>query len=236
MPTDWTEVSHMKDKTNQVFWNRVSGRYDSFMRKDASLYDIICSLIRIHLHPGMRVLELAAGTGIISLRLANTGASITATDYSPAMIQKAKAKRVPRNVTFETADACRLRYADDSFDVVIMANALHIMPQPEQALKEVRRVLKPGGLFVCPTFVKPDNLSGKVRLGMLTLAGMKRYHTWNLKQLCEFLDKNHMHVTMKGMLSGTMPVAYVEAKADSARKVSTVNPLEEEDNRTAKKD
>lgn len=204
----------MKDKTNLVFWNRTSKFYDSFMGKDASLYNVICSLIRIHLHPGHKVLELAAGTGLISLRLANTGAAITATDYSESMIRKAKEKRVPHNVTFETADACRLEYEDNSFDMVIMVNALHIMPHPEEALKEVHRVMKPDGLFICPTFVMPDKLLGKMRLKFLSVIGMKRYHQWTLKQLCSFLEDNRMHVTVRGMLAGSMPVAYIEAKAD----------------------
>lgn len=57
-----------------------------------------------------------------------------------------------------------LPYADRSFDVVIVSNALHIVPQPEKALQEIGRVLKDDGVLVAPTFTHAENsLSGKIR-------------------------------------------------------------------------
>ena len=55
-------------------------------------------------------------------------------------------------------------YADQSFDVVIVVNALHIVPEPEKALSEIRRVLKDDGVLVAPTFTPADNaFFGKVK-------------------------------------------------------------------------
>ncbi len=65
-----------------------------------------------------------------------------ATDYSGGMIREAKKGAIPANLTFEAADATALPYADDSFDVVLIANALHVMPEPEKALREIDRVLR----------------------------------------------------------------------------------------------
>ena len=58
----------------------------------------------------------------------------------------------------------RLPYADKSFDVVIVSNALHIVPQPEKALQEIKRVLKEDGVLIAPTFTHAGNsFSGKVK-------------------------------------------------------------------------
>ena len=58
----------------------------------------------------------------------------------------------------------RLPYAEESFDVVIVSNALHIVPQPEKALQEIKRVLKDDGVLIAPTFTHAGNsFSGKVR-------------------------------------------------------------------------
>ena len=59
-----------------------------------------------------------------------------------------------------------LPYADESFDVVIVSNALHIVPQPEKALQEIKRVLKDDGVLIAPTFTHAGNsFSGLPRAG-----------------------------------------------------------------------
>ena len=61
------------------------------------------------------------------------------------MIEKAKKNYNSTKLHFSVQDARTLPYADQSFDVVIIANALHIMPEPEKALSEIKRVLKDDG-------------------------------------------------------------------------------------------
>ena len=75
------------------------------------------------------------------------------------MIREAKKGDYPSNLTFEVADATALPYKDDSFDVVLIANALHVMPEPEKALSEIDRVLKPGGILMYSTctLVRAEN-------------------------------------------------------------------------------
>ena len=99
------------------------------------------------------MLELATGPGMIAKHIASSAKSVTATDFAPKMIETAKKGSVPDNVSFEVADATNLRYQNDSFDLVVIANALHIIPEPEKALAEIDRVLKL--LFVLvPKFTK----------------------------------------------------------------------------------
>ena len=134
-------------KERKTFWDRNAGRYDRFMRKDRAAYDEMYELIR----PIVRhktVLELATGTGLIAKHIVNAAAHIEATDASAEMITEAKRDNRSAKLHFSVQDMFRLPYADKSFDVVIVSNALHIVPQPEKALAEIRRVLKIGGTFL----------------------------------------------------------------------------------------
>ena len=138
------------------FWDKNAGRYDRFMRKDRAAYDEMYELIR----PVVRyktVLELATGTGLIAKHIVNAAAHIEATDASAEMIAEAKRDTHSAKLHFSVQDMFRLPYADKSFDVVIVSNALHIVPQPEKALAEIRRVLKDDGVLVAPTFTHADN-------------------------------------------------------------------------------
>ncbi len=123
------------------FWDKNAGRYDRFMRKDRAAYDEMYELIR-PVVKGKTVLELATGTGLIAKNIVNAAAHIEATDASAEMIAEAKRDNRSAKLHFSVQDMFRLPYADKSFDVVIVSNALHIVPQPEKALAEIRRVLK----------------------------------------------------------------------------------------------
>ena len=138
------------------FWDKNAGRYDRFMHKDAAAYEQLYELLR----PVVRhkqVLELATGTGLIAKNIVNAAAHIEATDASPEMIAQAKQGNCSAKLHFSVQDMFRLPYADRSFDVIIVSNALHIVPEPEKALSEIRRVLKDDGVLVAPTFTHADN-------------------------------------------------------------------------------
>ena len=75
------------------------------------------------------VLELATGTGLIAKNIVNSAAHIEATDASPEMIAEAKRDNRSAKLHFSVQDMFHLPYADESFDVVIVANALHIVPE-----------------------------------------------------------------------------------------------------------
>ena len=155
-------------KERKTFWDKNAGRYDRFMRKDRAAYEEMYTLIR-PVVKAKTVLELATGTGLIAKHIVNAAAHIEATDASAEMIAEAKRDNQSAKLHFSVQDMFRLPYADKSFDVVIVSNALHIVPQPEKALAEIRRVLKDGGLLIAPTFTHAENsFSGKVRSTPLT--------------------------------------------------------------------
>ena len=159
-------------KKSENFWNRNAKRYDRFMRKDRAAYDEMYELIRPEVK-AKTVLELATGTGLIAKHIVNAAAHIEATDASAEMIAEAKRDTRSAKLHFSVQDMFCLSYAEESFDVVIVSNALHIVPQPEKALAEIRRVLKDDGVLIAPTFTHAGNsFSGKVRAFLMKRVGV----------------------------------------------------------------
>lgn len=107
----------------------------------ARALDALASALEIG--PGSRVLEPAVGTGRIAAPLAvRSFARVVGFDLSPAMLARARGKRL-RDVLL--ADATRVPVRDRTFDAVVFAHALHLIPDWRRALAEARRVLRPRG-------------------------------------------------------------------------------------------
>lgn len=197
----------------EKFWDKMSLVYDLFMKKDKNTYIVAVEKIKKTLGEDAEVLELATGTGIIGIRVAAFVKSVIATDFSENMIAQAKKKQIPPNITFEKQDATNLSYTVNSFDAVIIANALHVMPNPEKALDEIKRVLKTNGVLIAPTFVDhKKSLKAKVTSFIIELFGFKPVHVWTLESYAEFLQNNGFAVTTKEVIPCTFPLAYVVAK------------------------
>lgn len=199
------------------FWDRNAKRYDRFMRKDAAAYDAmyerICDSVR-----HKTVLELATGTGLIAKHIVNAAQSVEATDASSEMIGRAKAGDISQKLHFSVQDMFALPYADRSFDAVIVANALHIVPQPEKALAEIRRVLKDDGVLIAPTFVHAENsLSGKVKAFLMKLVGFPLKSKWTQADYLAFLRQNGWTLRRTEVLKASFPLCYAECeKAEMA--------------------
>ena len=191
------------------FWDKNAGRYDRFMRKDRAAYDEMYELIR----PVVRhktVLELATGTGLIAKHIVNAAAHIEATDASAEMITEAKRTRSAK-LHFSVQDMFRLPYANQSFNVVIVSNALHIVPQPEKALQEIKRVLKDDGVLIAPTFTHAGNsFSGMVRAFFMRMAGFPLRSKWTSAEYLRFLSQNGWTVRKSAVLKASFPLTYAE--------------------------
>ena len=198
----------MKERKN--FWDKNAGRYDRFMRKDQAAYEKMYALIR-SVVKAKTVLELATGTGLIAKHIVNAAAHIEATDASPEMIAEARRDNQSAKLHFSVQDMFRLPYADKSFDVVIVSNALHIVPQPENALVEIRRVLKDDGVLIAPTFTHADNsFSGKVNAFFMKLAGFPLHSRWTSEEYLKFLEQNGWAVRKSTVLKASFPLTYAE--------------------------
>ena len=198
----------MKEKKN--FWDRNARIYNRFMRKDHAAYETMYALIRPAVK-GKTVLELATGTGLIAKHIVNAAAHIEATDASPEMIAEAKRDNRSAKLHFSVQDMFCLPYADGSFDAVIVSNALHIVPQPEKALREIRRVLKDDGVLIAPTFTHAGNsFSGKVRAFFMKLAGFPLHSRWTSEEYLTFLQQNGWTVRKSVVLKASFPLTYTE--------------------------
>jgi len=108
--------------------------------------------------PGERILDLAAGTGTSSVALARAGAEVVAADFSPGMIAEGRRRHGHvRNVSFVEADATALPFADAEFDAATISFGLRNVNDPRRALREMLRVVKPGGRLVVCEFSHPPS-------------------------------------------------------------------------------
>lgn len=147
-----SDVERFKEKVRQEWidaaatWRK---RNPQFVVQTRAATEAIIQEAQVR--PGMRVLDLASGTGEPALTLATAvapGGHITATDLVPEMLAVAEENARQRglnNMTFQAADAEALPFPDQSFDVVTCRFGIMFFPNAQKALREVQRVLKPGG-------------------------------------------------------------------------------------------
>ena len=196
----------------KTFWDRTAKSYDHFMKKDHKAYKQMYSLI----YPVVRhkqVLELATGTGLIAKHIVRSADHIEATDASQEMIEQAKQGVKSTKLHFSVQDMFHLPYADQSFDVVIVSNALHIVPGPEKALAEIWRVLKEDGILIAPTFTHADNdFRGNVKAFFMKLAGFPLHSKWTSEEYLRFLRHNGWAVRKSVVLKASFPLTYAECE------------------------
>ena len=141
-----------------MFWDSVAGVYGLFVnvvnrRTHTALRKIVADLIQ----PGDCVLECACGTGLLTEVIAQRCARLTATDFAPKMLARAKKNCAAfGNITFEQADITALGYPNGSFDAVVAGNVIHLLDNPMTALYELNRVCKAGGMLIIPTYMNKD--------------------------------------------------------------------------------
>ncbi len=116
--------------------------------------------------PGMRVLDVGCGTGVVALTAARLGAEVTGIDLTPELVAHARdnAAIMSLPVSFAEADVEALPHADASFDVVVSQFAHMFAPRPEVAIGEMLRVLKPGGTIAFSTWPPEHSVGGMFAL------------------------------------------------------------------------
>lgn len=176
----------MKDRTNKKFWQSYSKVYTQVMSTNNKAYDTVCRSLEKYIDKDKAVLELACGTGQLSFRMAGKTKAWIATDYSENMIKEAEKRNRESKVRFSVQDATKLTYENESFDVVVIANALHIMPEPQKALEEIHRVLKKDGIIFAPTFVYKSKKSNFI-ISFMERLGFKSYNKWTADEFTDYV-------------------------------------------------
>ena len=178
---------------SHTFWDRVAGLYDlaewTNREVNASARKREGELIPA----GARVLDCAAGTGEFSLAAAKRAGSVLCTDLSLPMLDKARKKASRKgltNISFAQRDITALPDPDGAFDAVIAGNVLHLLDDPEPAVRELWRVTAPGGRLILPTY-----LQGKVGAAygaMIKIyqgVGFHYEHAFTAETYREFLER-----------------------------------------------
>ena len=195
---------------NKKIWDIYAPIYEKAMHMDKKYYSYMYDRIPVIIKD-KEVLEIATGPGLLAKHVAHFTKKMLATDYSDGMIKEAKKGEYPNNLTFEVADATSLPYNDNSFDVVIIANALHVMANPDKALKEIDRVLREDGVMIAPNFVGHNKgARSKIWSNILKLAGIKFEHQWTSDEYIKWLDEHNWKVIFSKLMPSRISLLYTE--------------------------
>ena len=124
-------------------WQSAASTYDGFA--GATRLFVPALVQAAGAEPGMRLLDIACGTGVAAQAAADAGARVTGLDFSPAMLVMARS--LHPGIDFHAGDAEALPFADARFDAAIANFGIHHVERPERAIADARRVLKRGGTF-----------------------------------------------------------------------------------------
>jgi phosphatidylethanolamine/phosphatidyl-N-methylethanolamine N-methyltransferase len=199
--------------SDRVYWERHARKYDASLRVLGRPLPRMLELTREAVRDCTRVLEVGAGTGLVTLELGKSARTVVATDYAQAMVgilERVVQEAGLRNVECEQADLYELRFAPGEFDAVVAANVLHLVPDLAGALSALKRVLKPGGLLIAPTFCHDETALSWMISRALALTGFPGHRRFTRESLCSALQANGVCVTRSETLPGVIPIGYAE--------------------------
>jgi ubiquinone/menaquinone biosynthesis C-methylase UbiE len=194
---------------SRTFWDRVAGLYDLFEWSNRKVNTAARARVGELVPAGARVLDCAAGTGEFSLAAAKRAGSVLCTDQSEAMLARARKKAARRglsNLQFAHRDITALSDPDGSFDAVIAANVLHLLPQPEVAVRELWRVAAPGGRLILPTYLQGK--AGAAYGSMIKIyqgVGFHYEHAFTPETYREFLERLKLAPVALEVIPGGVP-------------------------------
>ena len=139
-----SEMDALKAKLRATWISGDFGEIAKFLATEAEGF-----INRLGLKPGTKVLDVACGTGNLSLPAARLGANVTGIDIAPNLIEQARANaaREGLKAQFDEGDAEALPYPDASFDATVTMYGAMFAPRPDVVAAELKRVTKPGGLI-----------------------------------------------------------------------------------------
>ncbi len=147
--------------TTAIFWDKIAEKYSKKPVPDEQVYQKKLQITREYFRPDMEILEFGCGTGSTAIAHAPYVKHIHATDISSKMIEIAQSKADAQdinNITFEQSSIDTLTLADESLDVVLGLNILHLLENKEEIIAKVQRTLKADGVFITSTACLGDSM------------------------------------------------------------------------------
>lgn len=199
---------------SKAFWDRTAARYDRSMRLFGGPLPRMLELVAAEVSGARRVLELAAGTGLVTAVIAPVVGELLATDYAEAMVsrvtQRARALGLT-NVTTRVLDVYAMTELPGSFDAVVAANVLHLLPDADNALDAMANVLVPQGRLVVPTFCHDDSWVSRGVSRALGLFGFPGRRRLTVAGLAAMVARHGFAVTRQERIAGLLPIGFVGA-------------------------
>lgn len=196
------------------YWDQVTPGYDQSMSLIGQAMPQMVALVEAATPDDARVLEVAAGTGLVTRALARRAREVIATDYAPAMVEalaeRVRAERLDA-VRVEVADLYALAYEPQSFDVVVAANVLHLVPELDAAIDALAAMARPGGKLILPTFCHDQTWRSRAVSRLMGLVGFPGQRRFALDSLQRALEARGLRVVSAQLVPGALPIGYVEA-------------------------
>ena len=150
-------MSTSEQTQTQVAWDEIAAGYDR-TNTPSQMWVANEGLRRAGLSPGMRFLDVAAGSGALSIPAARLGARVLATDLSPAMLELLERRARDEGLSIETRvmDGHALDLDDDSFDLAGSQFGVMLFPDMPKGIAEMARVVRPGGRVVILEITTPQ--------------------------------------------------------------------------------
>lgn len=193
-----------------MYWNRVAKFYNFFIKKSEDAYSKIINYSSDYIKKTDIVLELGAGPGTLSKGLSTLSGKLIVTDGFSNMVKEAnKNLKDINNIEIQKEDIEKLSFKDKEFDVVFIANTLHVLDDPIIALEEIKRVLKDEGILIAPNFIKTDSLKGNFFKKILKISGCPMKYYWTRVEYINLLIENDFRIVKEKLIKANVDIEFV---------------------------
>jgi Methylase involved in ubiquinone/menaquinone biosynthesis len=194
-----------------TFWDFCSPIYD-FVQKQNKNYKKWINEVINEIDNNAEILEIAGGTGSISIKASQKVKSVICTDISNNMLKiaKRKAKNIG-NISFEVCDIYNTKYKDNSFDITIASQVLHLLDNPGKAVEELLRITK--NKLILPLCLT-KNVKGfeKFKINLWKTLGFKPKYEFDEQGYIKFIEELNLKIIKSKVIKGEMPMMIVVCK------------------------
>lgn len=193
-----------------MIWDLVSPVYDLFeMVANGKVYRGIGEEIKNYVGSGDDVLECACGTGALTAPIAKRCGRLVATDISIGMMERARRKvRGCGNVKFRRVSIYELPFRESCFDVVVAANVIHLLDDPQKAMAQLVKVCKPDGKIVIPTYINVEKKFSEALEKLFSAVGIHFAQEFTAESYKEFFAKMGFENVEYKIVDGIMPCEF----------------------------